>query len=156
MSMSRVAHFTPLVRPISTKILEGNIPVDEEFDPARANLGGDRRTPTTGEYKELFDNCIYINADGTEVDTSKTDKRVTVNGIVGLYLQSKLNGQRLFFSASGIGNGSSWANRGSLGYYWSSSFYSARYARNLSFVSGGVYPQNSDGRYYGFAVRAVK
>ena len=136
--------------------LTGNMPVNEEFDPARANLGGDRRTPTTTEYKELFDNCIYINADGTEVDTSKTDKRVTVNGIVGLYLQSKLNGQRLFFSASGNGDGTSWYNRGSYGYYWSSSFYSARNARSLDFNSGGVGPLNLSNRINGFAVRAVK
>lgn len=136
--------------------LTGNIPVDEEFDAARANLGGNRRMPTTGEYKELFDNCIYINADGTEVDTSKTDKRVTVNGIVGLYLQSKINGQRLFFSASGYGYGTSWLSRGSGGYYWSGSFYSARNARFLFFYSGGVSPQVNSSRYYGFAVRAVK
>lgn len=136
--------------------LTGNMPVNEEFDPARANLGGDRRTPTTAEYKELFDNCIYINADGTEVDTSKTDKRVTVNGIVGLYLQSKINGQRLFFSASGFCDSTSWYGRGSYGDYWSSSFDSARYARSLTFSPGGVNPQGNYYRYYGFAVRAVK
>lgn len=136
--------------------LTGNIPVDEEFDAARANLGGDRRMPTTGEYKELFDNCIYINADGTEVDTTKTDKRVTVNGIVGLYLQSKANGNRLFFSASGAGAGSSWYNRGGNGLYWSASFYSARGARLLYFYSGGVDPQDNFHRFNGFAVRAVQ
>lgn len=136
--------------------LAGNIPVGEEFDAARANLGSPWRMPANTEFQELFDNCIFIDATGTEIPSETTDKRVTVNGIVGLYLQSKTNGNRLFFAASGYGNGSSWSGRGSLGYYWSASFISARYARNLVFISGGVYPQDSDYRYSGFAVRPVQ
>lgn len=136
--------------------LTGNIAVGEDFDAARANLGAPWRMPTNAEYGELFANSKYINADGTEVDTTKTDKRVTVNGIVGLYIESKLNGARLFFSCSGHGYGRSWSNRGSHGYYWSSAFFSARYARLLIFSSGGVLPQNSSLRYYGFALRPVQ
>lgn len=135
--------------------LTGNIAVGEDFDAARANLGAPWRMPTNGEYGELFANIIYINADGTEVDTTKTDKRVTVNGIVGLYIQSKINGARLFFSCSGYGNGSSWDHRGSRGYYWSSTFDSSRYARRLGFGSGGADPASYSNRYIGFAVRAV-
>lgn len=137
--------------------LTGNIAVGEAFDAARANLGAPWRMPTNGEYGELFANIIYINADGTEVDTTKADKRVTVNGIVGLYIQSKINGARLFFSCSGYGRGSSWYDRGSNGSYWSSTFSSSRNARRLYFGSGGVSPQNDNGyRYLGFAVRAVQ
>ena len=136
--------------------LNGNIAVGEAFDAARANLGAPWRMPTNGEYGELFANIKYINADGTEVDTTKADKRVTVNGIVGLYIQSKINGARLFFSCSGYGYGSSWGYRGSYGYYWSSTFDSSRYARGLGFGSGGVLPQGSYYRYFGFAVRAVQ
>jgi hypothetical protein len=112
--------------------------------------------PTSAEFAELFANIKYINADGTEVDTTKTDKRVTVNGIVGLYIESKLNGARLFFSCSGYGNGRSWLSRGALGFYWSSTFNSARRARYLYFNSGGVDPQNSHYRCYGFALRPVQ
>ena len=130
--------------------------LDAKHDAATVNMGEQWRTPSDDEFQELYDNCIYINADGTEVDNSKTDKRVTVNGIVGLYLQSKLNGQRLFFSASGYGGGTSWGRRGSSGYYWSSSFLSARIARSLIFGSGGVNPQDNGNRFNGFAVRAVK
>ena len=136
--------------------LSGDIPVGEEFDAARANLGSPWRMPTTAEFAELFAGCIYIDADGVEVASGKADKRVTVNGILGLYLQSKTNGNRLFFSASGYGSGSSWNSRGAGGNYWSASFYSARLARYLSFGSGGVYPQNTNYRYSGFAVRAVQ
>ena len=136
--------------------LTGNIAVGEDFDAARANLGAPWRMPTSAEYAELFANIKYINADGTEVDTTKTDKRVTVNGVLGLYLESTINGARLFFSCSGYGNGSSWDRRGSNGSYWSSSFRSARYARYLSFGSGGVDPQHNNNRYYGFALRPVQ
>ncbi len=136
--------------------LSGDIPVGEEYDAARANLGEPWRMPLSTEFQELFDNCIYIDADGNEVDTTKADKRVTVNGIVGLYLQSKANGNRLFFAASGYGAGSSWYSRGAHGYYWSRSFNSARSARYLLFSSGGVNPQYASLRCLGFAVRPVQ
>ena len=136
--------------------LTGNIAVGEDFDAARANLGTPWRMPTSAEFAELFANIKYINADGTEVDTTKTDKRVTVNGIVGLYLESTINGARLFFSCSGDGIGRSWYNRGSSGYYWSSTWNSARNARDLVFNSGGVNPQLNGSRYGGFAVRPVQ
>lgn len=135
--------------------LSGDIPVGEEYDAARANLGAPWRTPTSAEFDELIASCIYIDADGNEVDTSKTDKRVTVNGIVGLYLQSKANGNRIFFSASGRGSESSWGLRGANGLYWTSLFYTARYARNFLFYSGGVFPENFNNRNLGFAIRAV-
>ena len=136
--------------------LTGNIAVGEDFDAARANLGAPWRMPTNSEYGELFANIIYIDANGDEVDTTKTDKRVTVNGVMGLYLESKINGARLFFSCSGNGIGRSWHNRGSNGYYWSSTFSSARHARSLSFNSGGVDPQNNGSRCSGFALRPVQ
>jgi len=136
--------------------LTGNIPVGEEFDAARANLGAPWRMPTNTEFGELFNGCIYIDATGTEISVGTTDKRVTVNGIVGLYLQSKANGNRLFFACSGYGNGTSWYLRGSNGYYWSATFLSARFARLLNFSSGGVDPQNYSSRCLGFAVRPVQ
>ena len=137
--------------------LTGNIAVGEDFDAARANLGAPWRMPTSAEFAELFANIIYIDANGDEVDTTKADKRVTVNGIVGLYLESKINGARLFFSCSGFGNGRTWNYRGSYGNYWSSTWYSARYARRLFFFSGGVNPQNYYlSRYGGFALRPVQ
>jgi len=136
--------------------LTGNIAVGEDFDAARANLGAPWRMPTNGEFAELFANIIYIDANGDEVDTTKADKRVSVNGVMGLYIQSKLNGARLFFSCSGLGYGRAWYSRGSSGYSWSSTWYSARYARSLGFYSSGVDPQGSSYRYVGFAVRPVQ
>ena len=134
--------------------LTGNIPLSQ--DAARANLGSPWRMPISAEFKELFDNIKYINADGTEVSSSSADKRVTVNGILGLYLESKINGNRLFFACSGSGYGTSWNYRGSNGLYWSASLNSATYGRSLNFGSDGVYPQNNNGRFYGFTVRPVQ
>lgn len=133
--------------------LTGNIPLSQ--DAARANLGSPWRMPTSADFQELLNNIKYINADGTEVSSSSADKRVTVNGIVGLYLESKINGNRLFFACSGLGYGPSWSNRGSLGYYWSSTLSSSTDGRLLFFSSGRVYTQESYYRFYGFPVRAV-
>lgn len=135
--------------------LMGNIPVGEEFDAARAILGDPWRTPTSADFDELIANSIYIDADGTEIPAETTDKRVTVNGIMGLYLQSKTNGNRLFFSASGFGANSSWHSHGVHGRYWSASFDSNRYARALDFGGDSITPQSLYHREYGFAVRAV-
>ena len=62
----------------------------------------------------------------------------------------------IFFACSGNGNGQSWNNRGTRGYFWSTTWVSARNARNLNFNNGGVNPQNNNNRYNGFAVRAVQ
>lgn len=140
--------------------LTGNIP--PSMDAARVNLGAPWRMPSNADFTELFANIDYIDADGNvvtaETSISKTaaDKRVTVNGINGLYLRSKINGNRLFFPASGYGSGRSWYGRTGNGDFWSSTFGSARYARDLYFGSGGVSPQGADNRCYGFSVRPVR
>lgn len=140
--------------------LTGNIP--PSMDAARASLGAPWRMPSMEDFVELFANIDYIDADGNVV-TAKTsiaktaaDKRVTVNGINGLYLRSKINGNRLFFPASGSGYGRSWYSRTASGFFWSSTFDSALGARNLHFSSGGVSPTDTGNRCYGFPVRPVQ
>ena len=107
--------------------LEGNI--DMAHDAARVNMGEPWQMPTEEQIKELFDNCDWV--------------RKTINGINGYLVTSKINGNVIFFPASGNGNGTTWNNRGSYGYYWSSSWSSSRYARHLYFYSDGVGPQNT-------------
>lgn len=127
------------------------------FDAARAILGAPWRDPSTEDFAELFANIDFVQADGeTVIDASQANKLVTVNGIVGIYLKSKINGRLLFFACSGYGLGQSWGNRGSYGYYWSRSLYSQTNGRSLSFNSGGVYPQYYNFRFHGFARRAVQ
>lgn len=134
-------------------LLTGDIPLT--MDAARKLLGSPWSMPADADFVELFANIRYINADGTEVDIAKADKRVTVNDIVGLYLESTINGARLFFPCSGVGNGRSWNNRESLGSCWTSTWLSARLARVLSFSSGGVDPAYSYNRHLGFAIRPI-
>lgn len=135
--------------------LQTDIPPTPIYDAARANIGTPWQMPSRNDFIELFANIIYINEDGTEVDTTKTDKRVTVNGIVGIYLQSKINGARMFFACSGGGSGTTRSNRGTFGFYWSSTFSSGRDARYLNFGSNGVGPQNSNYRCDGLPIRPV-
>ena len=126
-------------------------------DAARVNLGAPWRMPTTNEFAELFNNIIYLDANGDEIASTTADKRVSYNGVMGLRLKSKNNANEIFFPCSGNGYGQSWLNRGSHGFYWSSSLLSATGGRNLVFGSGGVYPQDYNYfRFYGFAVRPVQ
>lgn len=120
--------------------LEGNI--DLAHDAARVNMGEPWQMPTKEQFEELAEHCIW--------------QRKTINGMNGYLATSKTNGNSIFFSCSGNRSGRSWYFRGSFGYYWSSTFYSARYARYLRFNSGGVDPQNVSNRCYGFALRPVQ
>lgn len=134
--------------------LEADVPLS--MDPARSLLGNPWRMPAAAEFQELVDNCDFVMADGsTVIDASLADKRVVVNGIRGIYLKSRINGRLLFLSASGDGKGRSWGGKESNGFYWTSTWDSARNARFLRFYSGGVNPQYNDYRYYGCAIRPV-
>ena len=120
--------------------LEGDI--DLEHDAARVNMGEPWQMPTSEQFQELYDNCNV--------------EFCSVNGYRGMKFTSKVNGNSIFFACSGSGRGTGWSSRGAFGYYWSSSFSSARDAYLLHFFSGGVFPQSNYGRYYGFAVRPVQ
>ena len=137
--------------------LTGDIPTNMQYDSAMASIGAPWRMPTTTEFAELFNSSYtdYIDYNGNVL--TGTDKLTSLGAshIQGILLRSKANGNRIFFPCSGNGGGSSWYNRGSYGLYWSSSLASATDGRGLYFYSGGVYPQDNNYRFLGFAVRAV-
>ena len=120
--------------------LEGDI--DAEHDAATVNLGAPWCMPTKDDIQELYDNCDWV--------------RKTINGVNGYLVTSKINGNSIFFPAAGIGYGTSLGNRGSLGLYRSSSWYSSDSAYLMSFDSSSVNPQNYYNRCNGFSVRAVQ
>ena len=122
--------------------LTGNIPVNNTYDMARHNMGAPCRLPTSGEFVELNNNC----------DSEWTDE----DGVAGRRFTSRINGNSIFFPASGYYNGTSLSSRGSSGNYWSSSWLSETNARNLYFNSTGVIPQNDFSRRCGFTARAVQ
>lgn len=125
-------------------------------DAARVICGEPWRMPKASDFKELFDNVDYLNADGTVIPVSEADKRITLNGIVGIWIQSKINGNRLFFALTGAGSNLEWVLRRMNGFYWSSSFESSRNAANLYITISGANPQNSGNRNYGYAIRPVR
>jgi hypothetical protein len=98
--------------------------------------------PTVGEFQELNSNC----------DSEWTDE----DGVAGRRFTSRINGNSIFFPASGFRSGTGLSLRRSYGNYWSASLNSSVSGYNLRFYSGGVYPANINNRYYGFSVRAVQ
>ena len=122
--------------------LTGNIPTNNTYDMARHNMGSPCRLPTVGEFQELNSNC----------DSEWTDE----DGVAGRRFTSRINGNSIFFPASGNYNGTTLSNRGSNGTYWSSSFISATNAYLLGFNSSSVNPAGSSYRRLGFSVRAVQ
>lgn len=122
--------------------LTGNIPVNNTYDAARHNMGAPSRLPTSGEFQELYNNC----------DSEWTDE----DGVAGLRFTSRINGNSIFFPASGYYDGTSLNRRGSLGHYWSSSYSSATYAYFLYFNSSNVGPADGSNRRRGFTARAVQ
>ena len=122
--------------------LTGNIPVNNTYDMARHNMGSPSRLPTMGEFVELNNNC----------DSEWTDE----DGVAGRRFTSRINGNSIFFPASGYYDGTSLNGRGTGGVYWSSTWLSDANARDLYFNSTGVGPQSSNYRRCGFTARAVQ
>ena len=95
-----------------------------------------------GEFQELNSNC----------DSIWTDE----DGVAGRRFTSRINGNSIFFPASGFRNGTGLSSRGSYGHYWSASLYSQTSGYNLYFNASGVNPANYNNRFNGFSVRAVQ
>ena len=122
--------------------LTGNVPVNGTYDLVRHNMGAPCRLPTVGEFQELNSNC--------------TSEWTDEDGVAGRRFTSRINGNSIFFPASGHYNGTTLYSRGSNGVYWSSSYNSATYAYRLYFDSSSVYPANDNYRRLGFTARAVQ
>ena len=98
--------------------------------------------PTVGEFQELNAQC----------DSEWTDE----DGVAGRRFTSRINGNSIFFPASGYRKGTGLHNRGSNGSFWSASLYSQAGGYYLYFNASEVYPAYYNPRYYGFPVRAVQ
>lgn len=132
-------------------LLVGNIP--PSHDAAAVLIGRGWRIPSSDDFQELLDGCDYVDADGNIIEA--TDKRTTMYGVVGIRLRSRINGNVIFFAASGLGRETTWNYRGANGYYWSLTWFNDRSARGMYFYSDGVSPQSASNRYYAFSVRPV-
>ena len=81
--------------------------LDLEDDVAHIKLGGNWRMPTWDEFKELYKNC--------------RKKDITYNGVDGRLSTSRINGNSIFFPASGHKLRTNIHRSGTDGFYWSSS-----------------------------------
>ena len=133
-------------------LLTGNITLS--MDAARKLLGSPWRMPSDIDFSELLSYSIFIDANGDEIESTITDKRVFVNDVRGLYLKSKINGARLFLSCNGQGLETSWSRK-TIGLYWSTHYLSVRTARSLEFTRGGVSASSAPQRYCGQAIRPI-
>lgn len=126
--------------------------LDKEDDAAYINWGGDWRTPTEAEQRELMTHCSWIWTN----DFNST-------GIKGYIVKSKTNENFIFLPAAGFRLEADVVNVGSFGHYWSSSLYKEYptysevycvFASLLSFDSG-KYSTNYNNRRDGHSIRAV-
>lgn len=129
-----------------------NVPQNKDFDAARAIVGTPWRLPSNTDFAELLQNCEYIDEEGNIVEG--TNKIVTVNYIHGVYLRSKINGQKLFFACCGYGSEQNWLNRGAAGFYMSSYNVDERVAVCMRINQSGV-SNNLREKYFGYAVRPI-
>ena len=108
-------------------------------DVANVRWGGDWRMPTTEQIDELEENCTW--------------DWIIYNGVKGLVLTSKINGNSIFLPAAGKYNEDGNSGKGKACYYMSSSIYDYSKAEGLIHYSrsygGYLY------RYEGHTVRPV-
>lgn len=133
--------------------IQSDLPISA--DVARLVAGGPWRMPSADEFDELFQYSDIINYNGEVIPDSTPNKLTTVNGIRGLYLQSRINGARLFFPASGFGHDTQLTASGAWGFYFTSSFYNAKDARSLHFDDTAVKHQDHSDRFFGLPIRPV-
>lgn len=113
--------------------------LDLEDDAAHVNWGGKWRMPTSAEMEELRNNCTWTNT--------------TQNGVYGLKMKSKKNGNSIFFPMTGYYGTNGFSDREN--FCWSSSLWVYNHsAYTMRYGSGSVdIPRFS--RNCGRSVRAV-
>lgn len=136
-------------------LLQQSIEENPSYDAAVANLGNGWHIPTWQQFAELLSNIDYLNADGTIKDVSEVDKRITKNEIVGVWMQSRINGKRLFFACSGNASNTEWIHKNEDGHYWTATIVSARVSISLAILGNSVNSGYSF-RYYGCPIRPVQ
>ena len=117
----------------------------ERYDAATANWGGSWRMPTQAEFTELINYCEWTYT--------------SIGGNAGCLVTGK-NGNSIFLPAAGYLKGQSKAKneKGSSGYYWSSTpcvYSKYSFAYYLDFGGGGEYVTWNYDRGIGLTVRPI-
>ena len=123
------------------KLLNGNIPVNAEYDAALLYCGGNCRIPTQSEYQELLDYADW---------TWDSEKK-------GYIIPDQNNpDNKIFLYAAGNGNNDGTYGSPGIGHYWTSTYYSINYSYDLRIASGDTKLSRDYERNHGFTIRAVK
>lgn len=112
-------------------------------DAAYVNRGPEWRIPTYDQFQEL------INSNYT------TNHWISVNGVLGHLITSKMNGNFIFLPAAGSRYDNSLSGTGSWGHYWSRSLGSEGGAWYLRFGSSSLFLDDRN-RSRGQSVRPVR
>lgn len=130
--------------------------IDIKNDAARVHCGTPWVMPSLENYRELFDGRFteYIDADGDVIDDSVSDKRISIDGVVGIRLRSKINGNIIFFPLCGEGSQSTLSYKGSSTHYWTRSYNNISYAQAPG-LGDVISIDVRKARYLGYAVRPV-
>lgn len=120
--------------------IDNKMVLDREDDAAYIYYGGKWRIPTEKEVIELCENTTFASA--------------TLNGVVGYWLTSTINGNRVFFPSTGFMDYDE-LRESEYGFYWSSSL-SDDSSTTASYLSLYTYQAcNTFFRELGLPVRAV-
>ena len=117
--------------------------LDPEDDVAHVKWGGSWRMPTKAEQDELRTECDW--------------ERISINGVDGFKVKSRVNENFIFLPAAGNRNGSDVSAQGEGGTYWSATIQ-AKDSNNsyyLYFLVDGYGWYRSGGRDGGLTVRPV-
>ena len=119
--------------------------LEPEDDAATANWGSGWKMPSRDQIQELY-NSSYTTSEWTHV-----------NGVYGLKVTSKSNGNSIFLPAAGDRYGTSFGYARSYGYYWSRSLLTSySYSAYYLYFSSGKRSWDYRNRDYGQSVRAVR
>jgi uncharacterized protein (TIGR02145 family) len=135
--------------------------VDNKHDVAHIICGDSWRMPSRFEYKELLDNCSFIDAQGEIIPDSQSNKIITLEGnsgdenVNGILLKSKINGKTIFFPCCGVSNNSTLNNKANWGQYWTKDLYNETDAYVFIIIEYAVQSSNHGKRYQGRTIRPV-
>ena len=129
---------------------DGLTVLEPEDDAAHVFMGGDWRMPTSGETRELLNNCTWT--------------RSQANGLSGYTVSNKSDSSRyIFLPVGGVADGSSIAYSSESCYYLTSSVEMISYSWSKTFCAtywgnvsdGGHITLGYNSRYRGCCIRAV-
>ena len=128
-------------------------PVD--LDPAQRYCHGRWYVPTKVEFEELFNNCDFVDADGSIIPDTEPVKRITINGVRCIRLRSRINGKEILLTAAGNSNGTRLLNVNENGYAWYADLATAANGYAISFSPTNVQISRAVTRFYGYPIRPV-